>query len=49
MEKDPVCGMQVNPTAAAATSQYQGKTIYFCSQACKEKFDANPAVYAQRA
>jgi len=25
-----------------------GKTVYFCSQACKEKFDANPQAYTQR-
>ena len=43
MEKDPVCGMQVDPAKAAATSQYQGKTYYFCAQVCKTKFDANPA------
>ena len=48
MEKDPVCGMQVEPAKAAATSQYQGKSIYFCSQACKQKFDANPASYAAK-
>ena len=42
MEIDPVCGMQVDPQKAAGTSEYQGKTYYFCSPACKERFDADP-------
>jgi Cu+-exporting ATPase len=47
MEKDVVCGMQVDPTKAAGTSQHNGKTYYFCSNSCKTKFDANPAQYAK--
>ena len=47
MEKDPVCGMEVDRDSAAATSQYQGRTYYFCEQACKEKFDANPEQYVK--
>lgn len=47
MEKDVVCGMQVDPAKAAGTSQYGGKTYYFCSKGCKSKFDANPAQYAK--
>jgi P-type Cu+ transporter len=47
MEKDVVCGMQVDPAKAAGTSQYNGKTYYFCSMGCKTKFDANPAQYAR--
>jgi YHS domain-containing protein len=47
MEKDVVCGMQVDPTKAAATSEYQGKTYYFCAKACKIKFDANPSQYVK--
>jgi YHS domain-containing protein len=47
MEKDVVCGMQVDPAKAAGTSQYNGKTYYFCSSACKAKFDADPAKFAK--
>ena len=47
MEKDVVCGMQIDRAKAAAASQYQGKTYYFCSHSCKAKFDANPAQYAK--
>jgi hypothetical protein len=35
MEKDVVCGMQVDPAKAARTSQYQGNTYYFCSTPAK--------------
>lgn len=47
MEKDVVCGMQVDSEKAAGQSQYQGKTYYFCSNGCKAKFDANPAQFAK--
>lgn len=47
MEKDVVCGMQVDPAKAAGKSEYQGKTYYFCSAACKAKFDAKPSQYAR--
>jgi len=48
MEKDPVCGMQVDPAKAAGKSEYQGKIYYFCNPACKRKFDANPDQYASQ-
>jgi Cu+-exporting ATPase len=48
MEKDPVCGMQVDPKSAAAKSEYQGQTYYFCAAACKRKFDGNPQQYAHK-
>jgi Cu+-exporting ATPase len=47
MHKDPVCGMQVDPRTAAAQSTYNGKTYYFCSEACRQQFDKNPAQYAR--
>ena len=47
MEKDVVCGMQVDPAKAAATSQYNGKIYYFCAAICKTKFDANPKQYVK--
>jgi Cu+-exporting ATPase len=47
MERDVVCGMDVDPSDAAGTSEYRGKTYYFCSKACKAEFDANPARYAE--
>jgi YHS domain-containing protein len=47
MERDVVCGMQVDPVKAAGSSQYGGKTYYFCSKGCKAKFDANPGQFAK--
>ena len=47
MERDVVCGMDVDPAKAAATSEYNGKTYYFCAKACKNKFDAEPQKYAK--
>jgi Cu+-exporting ATPase len=47
MEKDVVCGMQVDPAKAAGSSEYNGKTYYFCAKVCKAKFDANPKQYVK--
>ena len=48
MERDVVCGMEVDPNKAAASSQVNGKTYYFCSTSCKQKFDANPSQYVNK-
>jgi Cu+-exporting ATPase len=47
--KDPVCGMDVEPTNAAGHSEHQGHTYYFCGSKCKEKFDHNPEEYLGKA
>jgi len=44
---DPVCGMDVDPKNAAGRTEYQGKTYYFCSLGCKEKFEKNPRQYVK--
>ena len=46
MQKDPVCGMQVDEKKATATSTHKGQHYAFCGQACKDKFDQNPERYA---
>jgi YHS domain-containing protein len=43
--KDLVCGMTIDPKTAAATSDYKGKTYYFCAKGCKLAFDKNPEKY----
>jgi Cu+-exporting ATPase len=43
--RDPVCGMEIDPTGAAATTKHEGRTYYFCSAACHEKFEAAPESY----
>lgn len=47
MAKDPVCGMDVDPATARWTSEYQGKTYYFCSPGCKRQFDEHPEQYVK--
>lgn len=42
---DPVCGMTV-ATADARSSFFGGRAWYFCSPACREKFEAAPGQYA---
>ena len=42
---DPICGMAVAPETAAGKSDYQGNTYYFCAASCKQRFDADPALY----
>lgn len=43
--KDVVCGMDIDSESAAATSDYEGTTYYFCAVGCKEQFDANPGKF----
>src|SRR3989441_3920638 len=38
---DPVCGMQVERALAPATTQSAGQTSYFCSDRCRDRFEAN--------
>jgi YHS domain-containing protein/uncharacterized membrane protein YraQ (UPF0718 family) len=44
--KDPVCGMQVETAHAPATLVHHGERIYFCSDHCRHRFEANPDRYA---
>lgn len=45
MEKDPVCGMSVEPLRAAAQEEHDGKNYFFCSGGCATKFRTEPAKY----
>jgi YHS domain-containing protein len=45
MAIDPVCGMEVDESSAAATYEYRGKTYYFCATGCKESFVSDPEKY----
>ena len=44
-EIDPVCDMSVDPADPAGTYAYKGKTYYFCSEHCVEKFKRDPRAY----
>lgn len=35
--KDPICGMTVDE-ATALSAERDGKTFYFCSEHCRQKF-----------
>jgi YHS domain-containing protein len=39
---DPVCGMQVRTADAPARATHHHDTIYFCSDHCRERFEADP-------
>ncbi|MFB6157597.1 MAG: YHS domain-containing protein, partial [Haloferacaceae archaeon] len=42
---DPVCGMDVDPDAAAATVEHAGTRYHFCSAGCAEAFADEPEGY----
>ena len=39
--KDPVCGMQVDTSAAPASTERDGQRYYFCSDRCHDAFTAD--------
>lgn len=43
MAVDPVCGMEVEPEKAAATSTYEGEKYYFCAEGCRHQFEKEPS------
>ena len=45
-QKDPVCGMAVDRQKSTAASRYLGRTYYFCSATCRDKFEDAPEKYA---
>jgi len=44
-QKDPICGMTVNPASAAGAFEYKGETYFFCSTHCLNKFKQEPDRY----
>ncbi len=47
LEKDPVCGMNVNPATAKHIREHAGKKFYFCCAGCAEKFQSDPQKYLE--
>src|SRR5712672_685873 len=45
LERDPVCGMNVEAGKAAAKVEYLGKTYYFCASSCAKRFQQAPEKY----
>jgi len=44
---DPVCGMQVQTANAPASVLHEGRPVYFCSDHCRHRFEADPAKFAK--
>jgi len=44
-ERDPVCGMDVDPATARHSAQLGARTWFFCCAGCRQKFLAEPARY----
>src|ERR1700719_2138239 len=46
-ERDPVCGMQVDPARAPARAEHAGRAYFFCCPACAQKFRVDPDKYLE--
>src|SRR5260370_28680790 len=44
-QRDPVCGMIVNPATAKYSHRHAGKNFFFCCAHCADKFRADPEKY----
>ena len=50
MAIDPVCQMDVDEKRPpGGTSEYEGKTYYFCAPGCKIVFDRDPQKFLEDA
>lgn len=43
-EQCPVCGMAVDPQTAPS-AVYDAQTYHFCSEGCRERFQADPGSF----
>ncbi|MBU2493290.1 MAG: YHS domain-containing protein [Bacteroidetes bacterium] len=48
MERDIVCGMEIKNTLKAPSTEYKGKTYFFCSDLCKVQFKQDPEKYLNK-
>ena len=42
---DPVCGMRLDPSEAHLVARSEGAAYEFCSEGCRERFEADPGRY----
>ena len=42
---DPVCGMDVDPGRTKLVSVHTGHSYWFCAEACRRAFEADPEKY----
>src|SRR5882724_2607985 len=47
LERDPVCGMNVEAGKAAAKVEHGGKMYYFCAPGCAKRFQQAPEKYVR--
>ena len=47
-QRDPVCGMLVDPRTTPYRQQYARRLYFFCSTGCQSKFLDNPTKYLAR-
>jgi len=45
---DPVCGMQIHAGPDTPHVTHDGRTVYFCSEQCRDRFVAKPGAYIAR-
>jgi P-type Cu+ transporter len=45
IEKDPVCGMDVDTETSELSVEYEGKTYWFCGRGCMLDFQEDPERY----
>ena len=43
--RDPVCGMDISPTTAVTSTEFEGTTYHFCSEDCYRTFTEDPAQF----
>ena len=43
--KDPVCGMDVDPSTTEHVAEHEGVTHHFCSEHCRSRFLADPEAF----
>jgi Cu+-exporting ATPase len=46
-QKDPVCGMTVDPANTAFKAHYHNKQYCFCSKKCMDAFNKDPEKHAK--
>jgi len=45
IEKDPVCGMDVDTETSTLSLEHEGETYWFCGKGCMLEFKDDPAIY----
>ena len=46
-EVDPVCGMEVSPTASSPALVHEGRHFFFCSPGCRDRFLEHPDSFSR--